>query len=272
MFIAWFPSSQDPVSYGAVLPEHQAKASTASCALSKTLTTLKSYVVASPNGGWSATVEQTDPVVVPYGEAQACVNLRSGAGMTRSVTVRDFRTLEVTWISDRLLYLFTDVGHVAGVGQLLDADALEWLYAKTEYYSPSSSKAPPRQPDEVVILAAKRADVQEIDPKIDPKQPRLELEAWLRRVLGPQPRMTWEVNDCGEQSGNPAIDKGRDFPMCVEIHVALADKRDLYVSIMLGTFATGLSGRPALRHAVVNAPDGRMTWIKTLSDVPAAIR
>jgi hypothetical protein len=66
--------------------------------------------------------------------------------------------------------------------------------------------------DAEAIAAAKNASVQRIDPSL-PDKP---LEKWLREIVGHQARITWEVNDCGEQTGNPEDDKGRDFPMCIE--------------------------------------------------------
>ena len=126
----------------------------------------------------------------------------------------------------------------------------------------------PRQPDAVVIEAARKTIAQDIDPKL----PKATFEAWLRSVVGAQPAMTWEVNDCGEQTGNPALDRGRDFPMCVEIHVPLAPKRDLYLSLLMGTFAKGLgSGKPAFHHGSLNTPDGKSQDVRAPSDLPALL-
>ena len=46
------------------------------------------------------------------------------------------RTLRLQWVNERLVYVFTEVGHVAGVGQLLDVEDMKWIYTRTEYYGP----------------------------------------------------------------------------------------------------------------------------------------
>ena len=122
------------VQYGSVLPEHQATLSKEPCALAATLKTKEKQVVVSTLGNWSATVLETDAVAVPYNQARACILLSGPDGAVRSITLGGFRTLRLTWVNDRLLYLFTGVGHIACVGQLLDVDDMKWLYARTEYY------------------------------------------------------------------------------------------------------------------------------------------
>jgi len=46
----------------------------------------------------------------------------------------------------------------------------------------------------------------------DRSLPNLSLEFFLRNESGGTP-IKWEVNHCGEQAGDPAIDRGRDSPM-----------------------------------------------------------
>ena len=126
----------------------------------------------------------------------------------------------------------------------------------------------PRVPDEVVIAAAKKILAADIDPKL----PRVPVEEWVRSVVGPQPKLEWGVNDCGEQSGNPAADKGRDFPMCAEIHILLGPKRDIYLPILIGTFGKGLTGgKPGLFFGVLVTPDGKQQWINKLSELPTLV-
>lgn len=254
------------IRYDEVAPNHLAKLASQPCAIDSTLKKLPPKVYASTTGRWTAVVEQTDPVSVPYDRAQACIRMGNATGVIRNVTIGDFRTLRLAWINDRLLYLFTDVGHVAGVGQLLDADAGTWIYAKTEY-TPDVPPIVQKTPDAVVIAAAKKLTAEDIDPKL----PRVPVEEWVRGLVGPQPKLEWGVNDCGEQSGSPA-DRGRDFPMCAEIHVVLGVKRDLYLPILMGTFGKGLGGgKTALYFGVLVTPDGKQQWIKTLSELPALL-
>lgn len=123
--------------------------------------------------------------------------------------------------------------------------------------------------DASAIAAAKKASVHRMDPAL-PDRP---LEKWLREVAGPQARITWEVNDCGEQTGNPEADKGRDFPMCAEAQVRLKEKATLYVSVSVGTFKTGVRpGSVRFAYAVIEHPAGRAKSISKLSQVPEAIK
>jgi hypothetical protein len=133
----------------------------------------------------------------------------------------------------------------------------------------SGSQADTQARDASAITAAKNASVHRMDPSL-PDRP---FEKWLRGVTGPQARITWEVNDCGEQTGNPEVDKGRDFPICVEAQVALQQKSKLSVSVSVGTLNTGVRA-DAVRFAdaVIVGPDGSTRSIRKLSQVPAAIK
>lgn len=125
-----------------------------------------------------------------------------------------------------------------------------------------------RQPDAVVIEAAKKTIVQVIEPKL----PKITFDEWLRGVVGAKPEMKWGVNDCGEQTGNPASDRGRDFPMCAEVRVVLGPKHELMLSLAMGTFGKGLTGKPpVLWMGLLTTPDGKQQWIKTLGEVPTLV-
>jgi len=64
--------------------------------------------------------------------------------------------------------------------------------------------------------------------------------AWFRSTVGAAARIEYEVDDCGEQTGNPAVDAGRDFPACVSAYADLADGRQVGVSVVAGTLKQGL--------------------------------
>src|ERR1700686_1124031 len=51
------------------------------------------------------------------------------------------------------------------------------------------------------------------------------------QVVGPDAAINWEVNDCGERTGNPQIDRARDLPICVAATANLADGRVVDVVI-----------------------------------------
>jgi len=127
-------TAQSRVTYDSVAIRHRAQVSRDACSIPASLKMKDSYQVASEHGSWSASVQETDPVVVPYDQARACIQLRGRDGLRLGITLGDFRTLRIQWVNERLLYLSTDVGHVAGVGQLLDVEEMKWVYAMTQLY------------------------------------------------------------------------------------------------------------------------------------------
>ena len=122
------------IRYEDVRPEHRARVLAEACSLPASLRSKDQYTSASPLKVWTATVRETDPTVVPYDQARCCIELLRRDGLRRNLELVGFRTIRLEWVNDRLLYVFTDVGHVAGVGQLLDVDEMKWIYARTEYY------------------------------------------------------------------------------------------------------------------------------------------
>ncbi|MCC2671422.1 MAG: hypothetical protein K0Q72_3893 [Armatimonadetes bacterium] len=129
-----------------------------------------------------------------------------------------------------------------------------------------AGQAKPTRQEARAIAAAKRALVSRLDPKL----PRVTLERWLRQLVGPSAPIEWRVDDCGEQSGTPA-DRGRDFPMCVEATAPLGDGRSVSLSVQVGTFKTGVSGRPVERMHFLER-GGKYEDVRHLSDFPARIR
>jgi hypothetical protein len=84
--------------------------------------------------------------------------------------------------------------------------------------------------------------------------------------------MKWEVNDCGEQTGNPALDRGRDFPMCVEVHIKLIAERTLSLSISVGTFQKGVTGSPGFHLGYLAEPGRKPQFLKNLTPVPVLVQ
>lgn len=123
--------------------------------------------------------------------------------------------------------------------------------------------------DARAIAMVKKTSVHRLDPAL-PDRP---LEKWLRQVAGPQAHITWEVNDCGEQTGNPELDKGRDFPLCAEAQATLQGKRKLTVALSVGTFKTGVDANAVrFAYAVIERPGGPARSIRKLSQLPQAIK
>ena len=118
------------------------------------------------------------------------------------------------------------------------------------------------------IETAKHTSVRQIDNLLPDKS----FEQWLRELVGANTRIVWEVNDCGEQSGNPEIDRGRNFPMCVSALVDLAINEKLDVQLVVGTFKSGVDTGPAsFHHAAVFTPSGKIEFVKSLSQLSETI-
>ena len=115
--------------------------------------------------------------------------------------------------------------------------------------------------EQAALQRAKSALVSSLDSSL----PKVSLEFFLNYESGGAD-IRWEVNDCGEQSGNPATDRGSDSPMCVEADFT-KDQTDVTVIVSVGTFQKGPSGRPALFGVTVHGPRGRVHSLR-LRDLP----
>jgi hypothetical protein len=123
--------------------------------------------------------------------------------------------------------------------------------------------------DAQAIAVAKNISVHRLDPSLADAP----FARWLRGAVGPQSQITWEVNDCGEQTGNPEVDKGRDFPICAEAQVTLQRNNKLALALSVGTSKTGVQpGSVGLAYAVIMGPRGSARSIRKLSQVPEAIK
>jgi hypothetical protein len=123
--------------------------------------------------------------------------------------------------------------------------------------------------DAKAIEAARQTNVQQIEKALPDKS----FDNWLRDLIGPGRKISWEVNDCGEQSGNPEVDKGSDFPMCVSALIDLGGKQRLDVMLVVGTFKTGVQTGPAsFCLAAIHSPSGPLNFLKSLSQLPEAIK
>lgn len=124
-------------------------------------------------------------------------------------------------------------------------------------------------PDTAAISAAKNTIARDIDKTL----PAVKFETWLQGLVGAPTPLTWGVTDCGEQTGNPSLDRGRDVPICVEVIATLAGSRRLVLSLLAGSRERGLTtGALALYSAAIIEPTPKpVAWIKTLAEIPRLI-
>jgi hypothetical protein len=115
--------------------------------------------------------------------------------------------------------------------------------------------------DQAAIRHAKSVLVSSLDSSL----PKVTLEFFLNYESGGAD-IHWEVNDCGEQTGNPATDRGSDSPMCVEADFT-KDQTDVTVIVSVGAFQKGLSGKLALFSVTVHGSSGSVHSLR-LGDLP----
>ena len=80
--------------------------------------------------------------------------------------------------------------------------------------------------------------------KLDSRLPGQRFLIWFRSVVGTGAKTEWEINDCGEQTGNPRDGSSINPPLCAQAHATLGDGRNVYVLILVGTHKAGIKGKP----------------------------
>ncbi len=114
--------------------------------------------------------------------------------------------------------------------------------------------------EQAALQRAKSALVSSLDSSL----PKVSLEFFLNYESGGAD-IRWEVNDCGEPTGNPATDRASESPMCVEADFT-KDHTDVTVLVSVGTFQKGPSGAPTLFSVTVQGLNGRIHL--RLADLP----
>lgn len=107
--------------------------------------------------------------------------------------------------------------------------------------------------------------------RVDPALPSISLGEWLSQVLGRDTQIRWDINDCGEQTGNPEIDADVDIPTCAEVDASLKDGREVFLWLLVGTDMKGVVDDPGLFFGVIKS-SGRELMINKLSDLPGRLK
>jgi TonB family protein len=97
---------------------------------------------------------------------------------------------------------------------------------------------------------------------LDESLPNRPFAGWFSEVVGPKAGVVWQLTECGEQTG-----AGKDLPACAEVNASLPGGRKVFVTISVGTFKKGLTGKPALFRAVIEQNE-RFYQVRRLSDLP----
>ena len=106
--------------------------------------------------------------------------------------------------------------------------------------------------------------------RLDSLLPRTPFLTWFKSVVGNSAKLEWEINDCGEQTGDATLDADRDFPSCIEVTATLPDQRKVGVAVAVGTVKKGLSGLPTVTSVYLEI-GGQFYHLKRLSELPKAV-
>jgi len=88
----------------------------------------------SPQKTGQAIVLRTDGTQIPYEDEVAHISVISEIADPSFIVTKDFRTITVQWVSERLLLIRRDIGHVAGIEELYDVIDKKFLIQKSIQY------------------------------------------------------------------------------------------------------------------------------------------
>lgn len=129
-----------------------------------------------------------------------------------------------------------------------------------------AQSSPADKAEQSTIARVKKFQASSIDALL----PKVSLEFFLRYESEGSP-IHWEVNDCGEQTGNPSVDQGRNFPTCVEADFDV-HHRSVSIVISVGTSKAGERDTGGFFSGSITDADGTSHAIQRLSDLPARLR
>jgi hypothetical protein len=120
--------------------------------------------------------------------------------------------------------------------------------------------------EEKIIAFAQNINVSTLDSTL----PAQLIEVWLSSLLGPKATITWEVNDCGEQTGVAGDSSSINPPTCVQVTSNLEDGRKVGIQIIVGTFKEGIKGKPVVYFIYIEN-HGEFKSSSKLRELPALI-
>jgi len=119
--------------------------------------------------------------------------------------------------------------------------------------------------ERVAIQRAKNLIVSSFDRSL----PNVSLEFFLKYEGGGAP-IKWDVNDCGDQTGDPALDQEDGSPTCVEADFEFKGQTAVTILVSVGTFKRGPSTVPALISVTITE-NGTSCSVRHLSDLPVEL-
>jgi len=129
-----------------------------------------------------------------------------------------------------------------------------------------SPVAKAQQQEKGIIAYAQNINVSALDSTL----PELHIEGWLSSLLEPKATITWEVNDCGEQTGVAVDSSSVNPPTCVQVISKLEDGRIVGIQVIVGTFKEGIEGKPEVFFIYVEN-QGEFKSSSKLRELPSLI-
>ena len=121
------------------------------------------------------------------------------------------------------------------------------------------------QPDDRLVGRVQQIQISRLDSALPP----ISLVKWLRIEAGADAEVSWEVNDCGEETGTPA-DRGRNLPICVEADAHMKDRRLIVLMVAVAPSKLGAEAKPVLYFGQLVTPHATIT-LRRLGDLPPAL-
>ncbi len=90
----------------------------------------------SPSGFASVVLTQTDPIKIPYDDETAYIEVTGEQFAPLYIEVKNFRGVELSWATDRILVIRRDIGHIAGMEEVIDIVDRRWLFQKAFHFNP----------------------------------------------------------------------------------------------------------------------------------------
>ncbi len=100
---------------------------------------LSEYELEAPVVVWDSSHRKKATVFRTRGdkyEDQKCIIRVEGRSLDkpRELSVTDFRTVTVSWITAKLILINLDIGHIAGVDAIYDVEKDSWIYQESVSY------------------------------------------------------------------------------------------------------------------------------------------
>ena len=122
------------VHYGNEFSDFYPEISAAAVAIPPGIPLEKDVTVWSEFRNRKATLVLSDATKIPYDKEIGSITIESRDRPNQYIRLRGFRWVEIKWINDRLLYIYCDIGHIASVDAIFDAQTGKWIYRQSMSY------------------------------------------------------------------------------------------------------------------------------------------